>query len=188
MISKKIGLLVPFMVCSLAVSVHAYKVEKGDSLYKIAKKHGTTAAKLAQLNGLDENAVLSLGQEIALPGEAPARTSARSKVLSRADGAALASVYTVEAGDTISGIAKKTGVSIAALLKANGFDEKAVIKPGQIINLPKGVEYTKPAVKFAQKPAPAGRTDMAGLALSLVGSRYVSGGTSRGGFDCSGLV
>ncbi|MBP5154604.1 MAG: LysM peptidoglycan-binding domain-containing protein, partial [Lachnospiraceae bacterium] len=150
--SAKIGLLLPFMVFSLALSVHAYKVEKGDSLYKIAKKHGTTAAALARLNGMEEDSVLSVGQEIKVPDS----VSSRGRAVNRSDSAALSSVYAVEKGDTISGIAKKTGVSIAALLKANGFDEKSVIKEGQLINLPKGVEYTKPAVKFASKPAAPG--------------------------------
>ena len=39
-----------------------YKVQNGDTLYGIAKKHGTTVAKLCQLNGIKESGYLHKGQ------------------------------------------------------------------------------------------------------------------------------
>lgn len=41
-----------------------YKVQNGDTLYKIAQKHGTTVAKLCKLNGIKENAPIHKGQII----------------------------------------------------------------------------------------------------------------------------
>lgn len=41
-----------------------YKVKKGDTLGKIARKHGTTIAKLCKLNGLNRNSKLQIGQKI----------------------------------------------------------------------------------------------------------------------------
>ena len=38
-----------------------YKVRKGDSLYKIAKRHGITVEKLCRLNGLSKRAILRPG-------------------------------------------------------------------------------------------------------------------------------
>lgn len=41
-----------------------YKVKDGDNLYNIAKKHGTTVAKLCKLNGIKESAPIRKGQII----------------------------------------------------------------------------------------------------------------------------
>ena len=43
-----------------------YRVRKGDSLSKIASRHGTTVAKLCRLNGIKSNAKLSIGQRLKL--------------------------------------------------------------------------------------------------------------------------
>lgn len=43
-----------------------YRVRKGDSLSKIASRHGTTVANLCRLNGIKSNAKLSIGQRLKL--------------------------------------------------------------------------------------------------------------------------
>ncbi len=49
----------------------AYTVKAGDTLYSIARANGTTVAALMQLNGLS-GTTLEIGQELRLPGAAPA--------------------------------------------------------------------------------------------------------------------
>ncbi|MEG1634537.1 MAG: peptidoglycan DD-metalloendopeptidase family protein [Rikenellaceae bacterium] len=46
------------------VAVHIIK--KGDTLYKLSKKYGTSIAKLCEINNIKEKATLSLGQKIKL--------------------------------------------------------------------------------------------------------------------------
>ena len=41
-----------------------YTVRSGDTLYKIARAHGTTVAKLCQLNGISERTTLRVGQKL----------------------------------------------------------------------------------------------------------------------------
>ena len=41
-----------------------YTVRSGDTLYKIAKAHGTTVKRLCQLNGISENTKLRVGQKL----------------------------------------------------------------------------------------------------------------------------
>lgn len=41
-----------------------YTVRSGDTLYKIAKAHGTTVKRLCQLNGIGENSKLRVGQKL----------------------------------------------------------------------------------------------------------------------------
>ena len=41
-----------------------HRIEKGDSLYSVAKKYGTTIEKLCELNNLQDNIILKIGQKI----------------------------------------------------------------------------------------------------------------------------
>ena len=41
-----------------------YKVREGDTLSKIAKRHGTTVKRLCQLNGIKETTILSIGRRL----------------------------------------------------------------------------------------------------------------------------
>ena len=42
----------------------SYSVKKGDTLYSIARQHGTTVEKLCRLNGIKSTSVLRTGQTI----------------------------------------------------------------------------------------------------------------------------
>jgi cell wall-associated NlpC family hydrolase len=48
-----------------------YVVQKGDCLWTIARPYGTTARALADMNGLDVDAVLPIGLRLEVPGTAP---------------------------------------------------------------------------------------------------------------------
>jgi LysM repeat protein len=50
-------------------------------------------------------------------------------------GAAAAS-YTVQSGDTLSGIARKFGVTVDAIVKANNIADPSRTRPGQIFVIP----------------------------------------------------
>ena len=41
-----------------------YTVRKGDTLYSIAKRNGTTVKKICQLNGISENSKIRAGQKL----------------------------------------------------------------------------------------------------------------------------
>src|SRR5690349_16233982 len=44
--------------------------------------------------------------------------------------------YTVQAGDTLGKIAQAYGITLEALMKANGLNEASVLSVGQVINIP----------------------------------------------------
>jgi LysM domain len=44
--------------------------------------------------------------------------------------------HTVERGDTLTAIARRYGTTVGVLIEANGLDQDAVIRPGQLIYIP----------------------------------------------------
>lgn len=109
-------------------TVRTYTVKPGDTLGGIARRHALTLSRLRALNGLKSDTiragqVLKLrGTPAAVPEPAPRRTAAR---------------YTVRSGDTLSTIAARVGVSVAALQAANGLTG-SVIRAGQTLRVPAG--------------------------------------------------
>lgn len=115
----------------------AYKVAKGDTLYSISKKYEITVAELRAANNLSENDVIKIGQTLTIPSAdistAVALSSTNAaKVLDKN----LKTVsYTVVKGDTLYGIARKNGMTVADLLALNKLDSNDVIKVGQKLKI-----------------------------------------------------
>ena len=102
-----------------SVKVTTYKVRRGDNLWNLAKKHGTTVSKLARINGISKYTKLKAGQVLSIP------VSMSSKgVLSGSN------YYVVRRGDTLSAIAKNFGVSMSALIVWNNISNPHRISPG----------------------------------------------------------
>lgn len=61
-----------------AVKTTVYTVQKGDTVYSIAKKNGMTVAELLSLNNLDNSAVIKVGQKLKIKAASstPAKTTA----------------------------------------------------------------------------------------------------------------
>jgi LysM repeat protein len=115
-----------------------YVVRKGDSLSVIANRYGFSTAEIAALNAMQNPNMIRVGQKILLPGTVdlgetkPVRTAASVKPPPGG------SVYTVKAGDTLSEIAKRYGVTVKALRDANGISGDRILV-GQTLAIPGGV-------------------------------------------------
>ena len=104
-------------------------VAPGDSLWNLAREHGTTVAELMAANGLRSER-LALGQSLRLPGAEP---SIR---------------YTVQPNDTLYEIARRHGLTVEALQAANAL-QGTVIRPGQELTIVGG-HAPAPAVVESQ--------------------------------------
>ena len=100
--------------------VATYKVNKGDTLEKIAARHDTTVADLLKLNDMKLKDPLWVDRKLKVPvaekekgREAPADKKAAAKTKKKP------STYVVKKGDTLEKIASKHSTSIAALMKVN---------------------------------------------------------------------
>jgi membrane-bound lytic murein transglycosylase D len=105
----------------------SYRVRSGDTLGKIARRHGVSESALAAENGIRDKRLVKVGQVLRIPGAAAS-----------ADGASAApgSVYTVRRGDTLDSIARRHGTTPKSIAALNGIKSANRIKAGQRLVMP----------------------------------------------------
>jgi len=158
-----------------------YTVQKGDTLSAIASMYDTSWKKLAEFNSLSNPNKLYVGQEIQIPGllSTPApiiRSSAPSgsSVVESSSPIKQGTSYVIQKGDTLSGIAKRSGLSVSEVKAANALNSNVIIA-GKSLSIPKKGEvsvpvYSVPVVDVALEPAPL--ADIAPLAPSTSAPVY----------------
>lgn len=111
-----------------------YIVRKGDMLSQLAVDFDTTTAELVRLNNLSNPDVLYVGQELRVPagrgGGSTSSASSRSAPAVKKGG-----TYTIQKGDTLSGIAVAAGVSINDLRSLNN-TQGDMIRAGDTLDIP----------------------------------------------------
>jgi LysM repeat protein len=122
-----------------------YRVVAGDTVSDIAGRFGLSTASVLALNGLGWSSLIFPGQELKLGSSGPARATAPEPE------ATAGGQYTIVAGDTISGIADRFGVSTLSVLGANGLGWNSIIYPGQIIVIP-GLQHPADPVPAIEEP------------------------------------
>lgn len=109
-------------VTSPASGDGTYTVRRGDTLWEIAARHGTTLQKLRSLNGLGQRSRIYPGQVLALPGGSPPPGG----------------VHKVRRGDTLWSIAQRYGTTVEKVCEASGITARSRIYPGQSLTIPSG--------------------------------------------------
>ena len=117
-VSEYIG--VPYTLPGSVEIGDSYVVQKGDTLYSIARKFNTTVNELISLNNLT-NTNLSIGQVLKLPS---------SDEQSEYD------LYTIMDGDSLYSIANKFNVSVNDLIDYNALPT-TILTVGETIKIPK---------------------------------------------------
>lgn len=95
-----------------------YTVRSGDTLSRIASKHGVSVADLASANSLSNPDLIFPGQVLAIPG-------AESDVM-----------HVVTSGDTLVRIANRYGASVSGIVAANKIQNPNLILIGQELIVP----------------------------------------------------
>nr|WP_274635801.1 LysM peptidoglycan-binding domain-containing protein [Microbacterium bovistercoris] len=140
----------------------SYTVRSGDTVSAIAQRHGQSTQAVLAANRLQWSSIIYPGQKLVIPGAATAATSSRpvktaaktpvkttpkpatkapAKAAPASTGSSAVTVapgasYVIRAGDTMSAVASRHGVSVTALLHANNMDWSSIVYPGQKVKIP----------------------------------------------------
>lgn len=123
-----------------AAAPATYTVKSGDTLLAIAIRQDISWQELAEINDLDEDSFLQIGQQLKLPG---ASNSVAVEVAAGSEESAapaatisIGRVHNVKSGDTVYAIALQYDVDWQELLQLNGLEEDTLLQLGQELQLP----------------------------------------------------
>lgn len=135
-----------------------YLVKKGDTVDAIAKQYNAAPKDIIQANGLSADGRLGVGVELIIPlagpmgGPGPTSTPGKDTL-----------VYTVQSGDTVSGIAQRLGSQVDWILQANNLKATDILRIGQSLTVPRTSATATPAPTVEALPITPSPTPEPGL-------------------------
>jgi LysM repeat protein len=124
-------LLVMAVSGTAAAQSTTYVVQRGETVATIAHRYGTSVSAIVKLSDLASADLIYPGQRLLIPaGGAVASGSAASAR------PAAPTIYIVNSGDTLGTIAARYGISVAAIVKANGITTPNRIWVGMKLTIP----------------------------------------------------
>jgi LysM repeat protein len=107
-----------------------YTLNEGEYIYCIARRFNVSPEDLLELNGLDENTLLSPGDTLQIPQSSTWEGAGRVRNPHP-------DTYTVDPGDNLYSIACYYGdVSPEAIIAVNELEEPYDLTPGQVLQIP----------------------------------------------------
>ncbi|MFP8871921.1 MAG: LysM peptidoglycan-binding domain-containing protein, partial [Myxococcota bacterium] len=110
-----------------------YRVARGDTLSKIARRFKVSMSELVAINGLRSRHKIRVGQRLKLPSDGRTHRP-RTTTVTQAD-IPNSGRYTVRRGDTVTRIAKRFGIEETQILEVNNLRNRNRIYVGQSLTL-----------------------------------------------------
>lgn len=128
----------------------AVTVGHGETIDSIAHKHHVPVSALMQTNGIRDAGQIKPGQRLVIPRyvASASQPATRRPVQPAAGG----NVHVVQSGDTLMSIARRNGVALSALARANKLQTTAKLNIGDRVVIPAGGHQVAAA---GPAPAPA---------------------------------
>ncbi|MBE0595942.1 MAG: LysM peptidoglycan-binding domain-containing protein [Desulfuromonadales bacterium] len=101
-----------------------YQVQPGDSLWKIANRHGVTTHQLREWNRLPPKHTLQPGQKLSIVAQAGDEKQGKRRI-----------VYQVRPGDTLWDISRRFDVATREIMDWNNLGNSDVLRPGDKLTL-----------------------------------------------------
>jgi peptidoglycan endopeptidase LytE len=111
---------------TLVFAAKTHRVRKNETLYSLAKKYHVSLPELKSANNLVNNQV-KVGDKLVIPSRSASSGDDEK-------GKSPATSYKIRKGDTLTRIAKKTGVPVGELKRLNGLG-RGKLKPGKVLVL-----------------------------------------------------
>ena len=108
----------------------SYRVRRGDSLWKIARRYNLRVADLQRWNGLGRSTAIKPGQRLKLVSAVPQKRE-RSGVVQKTGKKARREVVVLRRGDSLWRISRRYRVTVTDLERWNNLQAKTILQPGQ---------------------------------------------------------
>jgi membrane-bound lytic murein transglycosylase D len=131
--STKVARRMAEAVVAAGTSTGAYhRVRRGETISEIADEYGVTQRELRTWNKLDSRGRIRIGQRLrVLSPDAP--TPPPPPAAGPEGGLR---THVVQRGETLQGLARRYGVPVQALRKANGMSERTTLRAGASLKIP----------------------------------------------------
>jgi murein DD-endopeptidase MepM/ murein hydrolase activator NlpD len=140
------GLLL-LLASALFAQEQIHTLQKGETVYALAKKYGVKEDEILFLNGIEDARRIYVGQKIRIPSKSIQVNPIPSSVPSFIEHKAVR-------GETLFGIARLYNVSVAQIRTANNLGEDYVLKIGDTLRIPTTTAgTTSPVPSVASKPS-----------------------------------
>jgi membrane-bound lytic murein transglycosylase D len=119
-----------------------HRVRRGENLRSIAGRYGVSQRQLQAWNHMGKSTRIRAGQRLRVsPPDVQIRLASKSAAKSSAKATAAAGntagrSHVVRRGDTLTGLARRYGVSVQALRAANGLSDDATLRRGVRLRIP----------------------------------------------------
>ncbi len=111
-------------------------VREGQTLWEIARAHGVAVEALAAANGIGDEDVIYVGQRLVVPGVSAAPAPRPAPRPASRPRAGRSVTVVVEPGQTLWDLAQTYGVTVDAIVEANGLANGNLVRPGQRLVIP----------------------------------------------------
>lgn len=159
-----LALLIVAPLPHVAAQTTTHTVQPGETLSQIAQQYGATEAELLALNDLDEPDTIIVGQQLVVPTLATFAPAAPGQ-------------HRVQAGETLSEIAKQYGITLEQLMAVNDIADPDSVYSGQLLEIaaPATAAPATAAIAATATPSPDrpdAYTVAAGDTLSAIARRF----------------
>ena len=156
-----IGLLLGVTVLGLFSQERAHTVQRGETLYSIARTLGLKPEDLMTYNGITDPTRLQAGQRLRIPNSG----TADSGIV----------FYKAVRGDTLYSIARRFSVTLGAIQEANNLQPNYLLKEGDTLRIPSGAGTLLTAGGIPQGSGTATPEPVASVPTPAVRSSSVRG-------------
>ncbi|OHD76959.1 MAG: hypothetical protein A3J97_03955 [Spirochaetes bacterium RIFOXYC1_FULL_54_7] len=155
----------------LAANPLTHVVQKGETLYGIARQYGLAVDAIMAANNIKDASKVQTGSRLLIPGQ-----QAPGPVQASEPAQAPLTTYTVQKGDTLYGISRKFGTSADSIQKANSLAGTTIL-PGMVLSIPgtAGIAGAGPASGVSRTGG--GGTGAAGTGASVSTAGSTAAGT-----------
>jgi len=146
------------------------EVLPGETLYQFSRRNGVSISAVMQANNM-RSPIVHAGEKLIIPGKggrsilppiasttplAPAPAAPATVVFEPSEGDNPDGTYTVRAGDSVYGIARKHNVRPEDIMALNGIGDITKVKFGQVLKMPGAAGPLRPlaSARAISKPGP----------------------------------